>query len=169
MVLESDVSKWTSWILICHWQEVTLLWNTELLISEKRVWLDVAIFRDDGHENEGLWVFQKDEVCHWVDFSWTYRRHYDELAALTQNRSEGMMNHRCEWTIKMITQPKQSRTWSEGSVMFKSDLLPKETIVRSSKIFPHYFFFTSLKRIAFAWSIIQPFGWIKNEVSLFNN
>ena len=33
---------------------------------------------------------------------------------------------------------------------------------------PHYFF-TSLKRIAFSWSIIQPFGRIKNEVSLFNN
>ena len=31
------------------------------------------------------------------------------------------------------------------------------------------YFLTSLRRITFAWSIIQPFEQIKNKVSLFNN
>ena len=38
-----------------------LIAKQELLISETRVQLDIAIFRDDGHENEGLRVLQKDE------------------------------------------------------------------------------------------------------------
>ena len=77
-------------------------------------WLYIAMFKDDCHENEGLWVLQKDEYS-LDDFSWTYQWHWDELATLTQNRSEGMMNHRYEWTVKNITQPKQSRWWREVS------------------------------------------------------
>ena len=70
-----------------------------------KMWLDIAMFRDECHENEGLWVLQKDEYS-LDEFSWTYRWHWDKLAALTQNQSEGMMNHRYEWTVKNITQPK---------------------------------------------------------------
>ena len=56
VVLESDVSKWTSWIMICCQQKENLLWNRSYWFLETRVWLDIAIFRDDGYENEGLWV-----------------------------------------------------------------------------------------------------------------
>ena len=70
-----------------------------------KMWLDIAMFRDEFHENEGLWVLQKDAYSQDY-FSWTYQWHWDELVALTQNQSEGMMNHRYEWTIKKITQPK---------------------------------------------------------------
>ena len=92
----------------------------------------------------GLWEWRFTSIVEgWVysldDFSWTYRWHYDELATLTQNQSEGMMNHRCEWTVKMITQSKQSRTWSERSVMFKSDLLPKRNFTYFPKIIPGHF------------------------------
>ena len=107
------------------------------------------------------------------DFSWTYRRHCDELATLTQNRSEGMMNHRCEWTVKMITQPKQSRTWSERSVMFKSDLLPKRNFACFSQIFPGHLststslFFNKLEEDNIF--LIYNSTLRANKVSLFNN
>ena len=96
--------------------------------------------------------------------SWAYRQHWDELVALTQNRSEGMMNHRYEWTIKNITQPKQSQWWSEVSC---------SRVTYYRKLFVHFpnfspiicqpvplYCLTSLRRITYAWSIIQPFGWI---------
>ena len=98
------------------------------------------------------------------DFSWTYQWHCDELASLTQNLSEGMMNHRYEWTFKKITQPKQSRWWSEVSCSratfyHKSFVhFPKFSSVICRPI-PLYFL-TILRRVTYAWSIIQPFKWI---------
>ena len=125
--------------------------------------LFIAMFRDEFHENEGLWVFQKDKYS-LDDFSWTYQRHWDELAALTQNQSEGMMNHRYEWNVKKITQPKWSRWWSEVSCSRATCY--RKICVHFPKFSPvicrpvPLYFLTSLRRITYAWFIIQPFGWI---------
>ena len=54
------------------------------MILETKVWIDIEMFRDDCHENEGLWVLHKDEY----------------------SLDEGMMNHRYQWTVEKITQPK---------------------------------------------------------------
>ena len=127
----------------------------------EKIWLDIAMLRDEYHENEGLWVLQKDEYS-LDDLPWVYRWHWDELAALTQNWSEDMMNHRYEWTIKKIAQPKQSRWWSEVSCSrvtcyHKSSVhFPKFSPVICRPI-PLYFL-TCLRRITYARSIIQPFG-----------
>ena len=92
---------------------------------------------------------------------------------MTQNRSEGMLNHRCEWTVKMITQPKQSQTWSERSVMFKSDLLPNRNFSHFSKIFPSHLltstslFFNKLEEDNIF--LIYNSTLRVNKVSLFNN
>ena len=112
-----------------------LISKRELLISETKVWHDIAMFRDNCHENEGLWVLQKDEYS--LDgFSWTYWRHWDELEELTQNWSEGMMNHRYEWTVKKITQSKQSRWRSEVSCSRATYYRKK--IYSLSQIFPDH-------------------------------
>ena len=83
------------------------------------------------------------------------------------------MNHRCEWTIKMITWPKQSQTWSERSVMFKSDLLPKRNFAYFSQIFPSHFststslFFNKLEEDNIF--LIYNSTLRANKVLLFNN
>ena len=37
------------------------------------------------------------------DFSLTYQRHYDELAALTQNQIEGMMTRQDDYPTQTVT------------------------------------------------------------------
>ena len=91
-----------------------LYYETRVTDFREKMWLDIEMFKNECHENEGSWVLQKNEYSLDV-FSWTYRQHWDELAALTQNQSEGVMNHRYERTVKNITQPKQSWWWSEVS------------------------------------------------------
>ena len=135
-----------------------------------KVWLDIAIFRDDCHENEGLWVLQKDEYS-LDDFSWTYWRHWDELEVLTQNRSEGMMNHRYEWTVKKITQPKQSRWWSEVSCS-RATYYRKKFCSLSQNFLDHLstntsLFFNNLEEDNIF--LIYNSTLQANKVSLFNN
>ena len=127
----------------------SLYHETGVTSFRDKMWLDIAMFRDDCHENEGLWVLQKDEYS-LDEISWTYRRHWYEFSALTQIRSEGRMNHRYEWTVKNINQPKQSWWWSEVSCS-------RATCYRKSSIhFPKFslvicqpvplYFLTSLRR-----------------------
>ena len=129
----------------------------------EKMWHYIAMFRDDCYENEGLWVLQKDENS-LDDFSWTYQRHWNEFVALTQNRSEGMMNHRYEWTVKKITQPKSH---DDGmKVSCSRATCYHKVFCYFSQIFPNHcwpiplYFLTRLSRVTYAWSIIWPFEWI---------
>ena len=126
-----------------------------------KMWLDIAMFKDDFHENEGLWVLQKDDDP-LDDYSGTYQWHWDELETLTQNWSEGIMNHRYELTIKNIT---QSKSHDDGVKVSCSRVTYYHKVFCSlSKIsliifrlVPLYFL-TNLRRVTYSWSIIQPFG-----------
>ena len=105
------------------------------------------------------------------DFPWTYRQHCDELASLTQNQSEGMMKHRYEWTVKNITQPKQSRWWSEVSCSRATCYRKK--FCSLSQIFPGHFststslFFNKLEEDNIL--LIYNYTLRANNVSLFNH
>ena len=83
------------------------------------------------------------------------------------------MNHTCEWTVKIITQPKQSWTWNERSVMFKSDFLPKRNFACFYQIFlGHFSISTSLFSNKLEedniFLIYNSTLWV-NKVLLFNN
>ena len=100
------VSKSTSWMMWCCWQEAprrrgALMYPTSMTRNEVNDFRDETStndtrFRNGGHENEGLlyckgWSFELN------DFSWTYRRHWSELVALTQNKvMDGMIDQRCD-------------------------------------------------------------------------
>ena len=77
------------------------------------------------------------------------------------------MNHQDDY------QPKQSRTWSGRSVMFKSDLLPKRNFTCFSQIFPGHLststslFFNKLEEDNIF--LIYNSTLQANKVSLFNN
>ena len=95
----------------------------------------------------------------------------NELVALTQNRSEGMMNHRHEWTIRKITQPKQSRWWSEVSCSRATCY--HKMLCSFSQIFPGHLlintslFFNKLEEDNIF--LIYNSTLRANNVSLFNN
>ena len=152
-----------------YWQEANLLWNGSNDFRDK-MWVDIAMFRDDCHENEGLWVLQKDEYS-LDDFSWTYRRHWDDLVTLTQNLSEGMMNHRYEWTINKITQPKIHDDWVK--VSYSRVTYYHKVLCSLSQIFPGHFststslFFNKIKEDIIC--LIYNSTLRENKVSLFDN
>ena len=119
--LDNDLSS-TGSHLIVKW---------ELLISEIKVWLDIEIFRDDYHDNESLWALQKDEYS-LDDFSWTYRRHWDELVELTQNRSDGMMEHRYDESSRRLPNPKVM------VIEWKCHVQERPATIKCSSLFPKF-------------------------------
>ena len=95
-------------------------WNGSNDFGDK-MWLDEAMFKDGGHENEGLWVLQK-MSNYWMTslehindtkMSW---KHWPKTKVMVW-WTIGMKNHQEDY----LTQ--KSRCWSE-SAMLKSDLLP---------------------------------------------
>ena len=69
MMFLSEIPRW--------WFDVDknpLYCETGVTDFRDKMWLDIEIFRDECHENEGLWVLHKDEYS-MDDFSWTYRWH----------------------------------------------------------------------------------------------
>ena len=118
-VLE-DVSKLTSWMMSWCRHEGTLLRNGSNDFGDK-MWLDIAIFRDDCHENEGLWVLQKMRN-YWM----TSLEHIrdTEMSWYHWPKTKVMI----WWTIGTMNRqedyPTQTSRWWSESVMFKSNLLP---------------------------------------------
>ena len=129
----------------------------------EKMWLDIAIFSDECHENEGLWVFQKERI-HWM----TSLEHIGDTEMSWQHWPK--IEVKVWWTVKNITQPKSH----DDGVKVSSSRVTyyQKVFCYFSQIFlSHYwlvplYFLTSLRRVTYAWSIIRPFGWIHNYLMI---
>ena len=85
-----------------------LISKLELLILETRVRLDIAIFRDDGHENEGLWVLHKDEflITRWpllnISATLWWVGSIDPKLKWTYDEPSVWMNHQYDYPTQTI-------------------------------------------------------------------
>ena len=142
--------------------------KTGVTISKTRVWLDMAIFRDDGHENEGLRLLHMDKFFnHWM----TSLEHISDTMMSWHHWPK--TNVKVWWTICMnelsirLPNPNSHGHGVKDVSCSRATCYQKETLLTFPKFSPiicqpvPIYFLTSLRRITFSWSIIQPFGRIQ--------